>query len=72
MKHGRAAMIGITGMYFQTIAQDAPILQQLSEAFSLPNSVAKAGYFFPTEGNYRLLSLFERICVETTTFEYCS
>lgn len=52
MKHGRTAMIGITGMYFQTIAQNKPIFAQLSEAFSLPGDVAKAGYFFPTEGKH--------------------
>lgn len=50
LKHGRTAMIGITGMYFQTITQGKPILAQLSEAFSVPDEVAKAGYFFPTEG----------------------
>lgn len=43
-------MIGITGMYFQTITQHKPILAQLGEAFSVPSDVAKAGYFFPTEG----------------------
>lgn len=50
MKHGRAAMIGITGMYFQTLVQGNGILHQLGEAFSVPSDVAKAGYFFPTEG----------------------
>ena len=39
-------MIGITGMYFQTIVQDTPILAQLGEAFSTPEAVSKAGYFF--------------------------
>ncbi|CAM9726072.1 unnamed protein product [Ectocarpus fasciculatus] len=46
MKHGRTAMIGITGMYFQTLVQGQGILHQLGEAFSTPDSVAKAGYFF--------------------------
>ena len=46
IKHGRTAMIGITGMYFQTIVQDTPILAQLSEAFSTPEAASKAGYFF--------------------------
>ena len=43
-------MIGITGMYFQTLVQGTGILHQLGEAFSVPSDVAKAGYFFPTEG----------------------
>ncbi|CAM9583859.1 unnamed protein product [Hapterophycus canaliculatus] len=46
MKHGRTAMIAITGMYFQTIVQGQPILAQLGEAFSTPDAVAKAGYYF--------------------------
>lgn len=46
MKHGRTAMIGITGMYFQTLVQGEGILTQLGQAFSTPESVAKAGYFF--------------------------
>lgn len=46
IKHGRTAMIGITGMYFQTLVQGQGILSQLGEAFSTPESVAKAGYFF--------------------------
>lgn len=47
LKHGRAAMIAITGMYFQTMVQGKPILAQLGEAFTLPSEVAKAGYYFP-------------------------
>ena len=43
-------MIGITGMYFQTLVKGTGILHQLGEAFSVPSDVAKAGYFFPTEG----------------------
>lgn len=46
MKHGRTAMIAITGMYFQTMVQGQPILAQLGEAFSTPDAVAKAGYYF--------------------------
>ncbi|CAN0237172.1 unnamed protein product [Pylaiella littoralis] len=46
LKNGRTAMIAITGMYFQTVVQGQGILSQLGEAFSTPDSVAKAGYFF--------------------------
>ncbi|CAM9796055.1 unnamed protein product [Discosporangium mesarthrocarpum] len=47
LKHGRAAMIGILGMYFQTKVAGAGIVTQLAEQFSLPDAVGKAGYYFP-------------------------
>lgn len=46
LKHGRTAMIGITGMYFQTLVQGEGILSQLGQAFSTPEAVSKAGYYF--------------------------
>ncbi|CAM9568804.1 unnamed protein product, partial [Choristocarpus tenellus] len=46
LKHGRTAMIGILGMYFQTKVAGAGIVSQLSDQFSLPDAVNRAGYFF--------------------------
>jgi len=48
IKHCRLAMIGFLGQVLQLRANGGqPLLQQLGEAFTVPEAVSKAGYFFP-------------------------
>lgn len=46
-KHGRLAMIGLLGLYFQANASGLSVVDQLSAAFVTPGYYAKAGYFLP-------------------------
>jgi hypothetical protein len=46
-KHGRLAMIGLLGLYFQAKASGVSVVDQLSAAFVTPEYYAKAGYFLP-------------------------
>jgi hypothetical protein len=47
IKHGRLAMIGLLGLYFQANASGVNVIQQWSTALSTPDYYAKSGYFFP-------------------------
>ncbi|CAM9623289.1 unnamed protein product [Heterosigma akashiwo] len=47
IKHGRLAMLGIMGMIFQQAATGLSLGQQLGGAFTFPEAVKSAGYYFP-------------------------
>jgi hypothetical protein len=47
LKHGRLAMIGFLGVYFQACYSGESVVDQLSAAFTAPEYYAKAGYFLP-------------------------
>lgn len=47
VKHGRLAMIGFWGLYFQAKFSGENIVEQLSHSFAAPEYAARAGYFLP-------------------------
>lgn len=47
LKHGRLAMIGFLGVYFQACYSGESVVDQLGAAFTAPEYYAKAGYFLP-------------------------
>ena len=47
IKHGRLAMLGVTGLYFQAQNSGMNIVDQLGGALSAPEYYARAGYFLP-------------------------
>lgn len=47
LKHCRLAMLGFYGLYAQANASGVGIGEQLGRALTMPEYVAKSGYFFP-------------------------
>mmetsp|Transcript_20628 Transcript_20628/g.29414 ORF Transcript_20628/g.29414 Transcript_20628/m.29414 type:complete len:336 (-) Transcript_20628:182-1189(-) len=47
LKNGRAAMMGVLGLYLQAKASGVGVVEQLQAALESPGYYAKAGYFFP-------------------------
>ena len=47
LKHGRLAMLGFLGVFFQAANSGEGVVEQLSAAFTAPEYYAKAGYFLP-------------------------
>ena len=47
LKHGRLAMLGFLGVFFQAMNSHVGVVEQLGGAFAMPEYAAKAGYFLP-------------------------
>lgn len=47
LKNGRAAMMGVLGLYLQAKASGVGVVEQLGDLLSTPYYYGKAGYFFP-------------------------
>mmetsp|Transcript_9594 Transcript_9594/g.12546 ORF Transcript_9594/g.12546 Transcript_9594/m.12546 type:complete len:247 (+) Transcript_9594:103-843(+) len=47
IKNGRLAMVAIIGMFLQCNVTGKGLISQLGGAFTYPEAVAKAGYYFP-------------------------
>jgi hypothetical protein len=47
LKHGRLAMIGFLGVFFQAANSGEGVVAQISAALTAPDYYAKAGYFLP-------------------------
>ncbi|KAG5177923.1 light harvesting complex protein [Tribonema minus] len=47
LKNGRLAMVAIIGMFLQSAITNEGLIAQLSGAFTFPDAVGKAGYYFP-------------------------
>ncbi|KAG5181312.1 light harvesting complex protein [Tribonema minus] len=47
IKNGRLAMVAIIGMFLQAAINQQGLISELSGAFTFPDAVGKAGYFFP-------------------------
>ena len=47
LKHGRLAMIGFLGVFFQASNSGVGVVEQIGAALTAPEYYAKAGYFLP-------------------------
>jgi hypothetical protein len=47
LKHGRLAMIAVAALALQCINSGTGVGSQLGNAFTFPEAVQKAGYYFP-------------------------